>query len=305
MRHKIASHTPEWYQKRATHLGASETACLFGCGYQSFYDLWMTKAGRLAAEDFSQNERIIIGAEVEDGIARAAARLHKLQLIKADEYVTDDTVAGLGCTPDYYLVESGGVIPVEVKNSSWGTFRDAWYQTDEGIEPPERFSLQLQTQIACLDAQEGLLIALIAGERIELVRMARHERAIAEIRKRVTAFWDSIRKGIEPEPALPGDIDTFKRTHVFDGEQQVDLSGDPDIEGWLMQLRALRDAVKRFEDDKTLIEGKVLKFCLDNDYAAVRAEHGRISVKQRPAKDAHTVQYKAQPARIEMRINPR
>jgi predicted phage-related endonuclease len=293
---------PHWHELRAKCVGASEVAALFGCGYQSHFQLWHEKKGDLAHADYSDNERVVLGRCLEQGIARAAGELYGYILAEAGSHYTDDECPGLGCTPDYFLVREGGSFPAEVKNASWGSFKDNWIIHEDGfVEPPLRFSLQVQTQLACTGAAAGLLIALISGDRIVRCEIPRHDEAIAEIRSRVRAFWDSIENNEEPPAEMPADMDAAKKVwHAGDGS--VDLRGDPDIEGWLEQLAELRDVRKRVEADADVIEAKVMAYCVQNQYAAIAANGGRISCKQREAKPARQVSFKAQPSKIELRI---
>lgn len=290
---------------RASCVGASEVAALFGCGYQSHFQLWHEKRGDLAHADYTDNERVVLGKCLEDGIARAAGELYGYQLVRASAYYTDDECPGLGATPDYFLVRGEMEFPAEVKNASWGAFKDNWIIHDDGYtEPPLRFSLQVQVQLACTKSAAGLLIALISGDRIVRCEIPRHEEAIAEIRRRVASFWHSIEHNEEPPAEMPQDLDAAKRVwHTGDGS--VDLRGDPDVEQWLEQLRELRDARKRIEADESVIDGKVLAYCVQNQFAAITANAGRVSCKSVPAKPAHTVERKAQPERIQLRITTR
>jgi predicted phage-related endonuclease len=146
-----------------------------------------------------------------------------------------------------------------------------------------------------------LLIALISGDRIVRCEIPRHEEAIAEIRARVRDFWNSIETNEEPPAEMPADMDAAKKVwHAGDGN--VDLRGDPDVEAWLDQLGELRDVRKRVEADADVIEAKVMAYCVQNQFAAITANGGRISCKQRDAKPAHTREFKAQPSKIELRI---
>ena len=292
----------QWHDLRASQIGASEVAALFGCGYQTHFQLWHEKRGDLAHADHTDNERIVLGRCLEAGIADAAHILFGYELRKADAYYTDEECPGLGATPDYFLVREGGEYPAEVKNASWGSFKDNWIVQEDGYtEPPLRFLLQVQTQLACTGAIAGLLIALISGDRIVRCEIPRHDQAIAEIRARVRAFWDSIEHNIEPPAEMPADLDAAKRVwHTGDGS--VDLRGDPDVEAWLEQLAELRAARKRIEADESLIDGKVLAYCTRNQFAAITANAGRVSCKTVPAKPAHTVQFKAQPSKLALRI---
>jgi predicted phage-related endonuclease len=292
----------QWHGLRASRIGASEVAALFDCGFQSRFQLWHEKKGDLAHTDYSDNERVVLGRNLEHGIASAAMELHGLELRKADAYFTDDECFGLGATPDYFLIREGGEYPAEVKNASWGQWRDNWITHEDGVvEPPLRYLLQVQAQLACTGAAAGLLIALISGDRLVKCEIPRHEEAIAEIRRRVDDFYASIAEDHEPSPQLPRDLEYMKVVWGA-GEGSVDLTGDPDMEPWLEQVAGLRGHIKRFEEEKAVIEGRILDYCVKNGFATVKCSAGRVSVKKTPAKDARMVEYKAQPEKITMRI---
>jgi len=291
-----------WHELRKSRIGASEVAALFGCGYQTHFELWHEKRGDLEHTDYSDNERVVLGRCLEAGIANAASALYDYELRKCEDYYADDEAPGLGATPDYFLVREGGEFPAEVKNASWGSFKDDWIIHEDGfVEAPLRFQLQVQTQLACTGANFALLIALISGDRLVRCEMPRHDQSIAEIRRRVAEFWQSIEEGREPPAEMPADMATAKRVWSA-GEGSVDLRGDPDVEQWLDQLRELRQVRSRVEADADVIEGKVLAYCVDNRYAAISANGGRISCKQRAAKPEHTRVFKAQPSKVELRI---
>lgn len=294
-----------WHELRLSRIGASEVAALFGCGYQTHFQLWHEKKGDLAHADYSDNERIVLGRCLEAGIATAAGELFGYTFRKANAYYTDDENPGLGATPDYFLVREGGEWPAEIKNASWGSFKDDWIIHEDGfVEAPLRFQLQVQTQLACTGANFALLVALISGDRLVRCEMARHEEAIGEIRRRVSAFWNSIEANEEPPAEMPRDFEAAKRVWPG-GTASVDLRGDPDIEAWLEQIAELRDVRKRVEADADVIEAKVMRYCVDNDYAAISANAGRISCKQTDAKPARMVSFKAQPSKIALRITTR
>ena len=300
-RHVIESEA-HWLAMREPNVGGSDVASLLDCGFKTRFQFWNEKKGRLPPEDYSDNERVTLGRCLEAGIARAAEELYGIELEKSNAYYTDDACPGLGATLDYCLLSGRGFCPVEVKNASWGQWRDNWITHEDGtVEPPLRYLLQVQTQLACTGASTGMLIALISGDRLVKCDIPRHEEAIAEIRRRVREFWDSIAEGREPEPNLPRDLEYMKVVWGA-GEGSVDLSGDPDMEPWLEQIAALRANIKAFENEKATIEGRVLDYCVKNGYATVKAHAGRVSVKTTPAKKKRMVEYGAQPEKISMRI---
>jgi len=292
-----------WYAMRDLCTGASDVANLFGCGYKSRFQYWHEKKGDLAREDFTNNERVILGRCLENGIAVAAGELFGYSLVKSAAHYTDDTIGGLlGATPDYWLdVEDAGTV-VEVKNASWGSFKDDWIIHEDGfVECPLRFQLQVQAQLACTGAENGILIALISGDRIVRCFQPRHESAIAAIREKVVEFHASLEANEEPPADMPQDFDAAKQVWQG-GAGKVDMRGDHRIETWLHSMRELRDTAKAVESDIKKIQGEVLAYCTSNGLASINADGGRISCKWREEKPSRFVHFKAQPAHNELRI---
>lgn len=290
----------QWLGLRARHIGASEVAALYGCGFMTAFHLHHLKAGTLPPEDFTANEPVVLGRHLESAIAAAASELHGLSLTKCNDYYTDDAVPGFGSTPDYFM----GDAVVEVKNCSWGAYKDNWIFNDDGtVEPPLRYQLQVQAQLACTGAPSGHLIALIAGDRIVRCEIEAHPQIQSDMRTRITEFWRAVHDKIEPDPDYTQDLTTMKAAWQA-GTGAVDLTGEPEIEQPLDQIAQLRAQRSRYEAELETIEARVLAYCVKHGYSAVRANAGRVSVRQREARPERQVTYRAQPSKIEMRITP-
>lgn len=292
-----------WHALRNGRSGASEVANIFGCGYISPFQYFHEKKGVLAHEDFSNNERVILGRHLEAGIAAASEELFGYKLVKATGYYIDDAIGGLlGATPDYFLNEEDSPDVVEIKNCSHGTYKDDFTIHEDGfVECPLRFQLQVQAQLACTGAKNGILIALISGDRIVRCFQPRHEPAIAAIRTKVSEFWQSIYDDRPPPAEMPGDFGAATKVWLG-GEGYADMRGDAQVESWLAALADLRQTAKVIEADIKRIQGEVLAFCTSNKFASISANAGRISCKWRDEKPAHDRHFKAQPGHHELRI---
>lgn len=234
--------TPEHHAQRAKVVGASEVAALFGCQqpYQmSLFTLWHVKAGNIAPPPV-EGPRIDWGNDLEEAIARVAARKNKWTITKG-EHTTDPTTPGLGCTLDYTIEapdpESAalgftGPGALEIKNVDWLQHRQKW----EGDEPPLHILLQHQHQFAATGYTWGVVAALIGGNDIRFYRYAARPALIADIRRRVTAFWQSI---ADNKP--------------------------PPVDGSDGAFYALRDLVPEIVDDAVCMDG-------DNRFPALCAE---------------------------------
>lgn len=195
--------TPEWHALRAKHVGASEVAALFGVqpAYaMSHYALWQVKAGRASPPEVV-GERVFWGNRLESLIAEVTAEAEGW-IIRKGGYAKDDRCPGLGASLDYEieanerLAEAGyhGDGLLECKAVDWLVHRRGW--TDG--EPPPHILLQLQAQCAARGFSWGAVGALISGNDRVLYMYHARPKLIADIRRRVTEFWQSIREGREP-----------------------------------------------------------------------------------------------------------
>lgn len=216
----------EWHAARAQVIGGSEIAALFGCQqpYQmSLFELWHVKAGRVPAPEV-EGERVDWGNDLEEAIAKVAAR-RKSWTITPGTHMRDATTAGLGATLDYRIAsdpEESGPGVLEIKNVDWLQHRAKW--TDG--EPPAHILLQLQHQLAATGYEWGYVAALVGGNRLELYRFEARPKIIAEIRARVTAFWQSVEAN--KPPPVDGSDGAFRTLAALYPEiapDEIDLRG--------------------------------------------------------------------------------
>lgn len=221
----------EWHAIRAKHVGGSEIAALFGVEqpYQlSHFALWQVKAGKIFAPEVS-GKRILWGNRLETVIAECAADQEEWTISKG-RYHTDERTEGLGASIDFEIAAPGprdgdvaGPGVLEVKNVDWMVHRSKW----TGGEPPLHILLQLQHQLAATGYQWGAVAALVGGNELVVYRYTARPRLIADIRRKVAAFWQSIKDGKEPD--LDGTQSTAEALRALYPElvdEAVDLSED-------------------------------------------------------------------------------
>lgn len=215
-----------WHELRAANIGGSDVAALLGISpYKSKWQLWMEKAGKLEAEDLSSNTAIQAGTFLESGIANWAAHRWSMELNKVTDYYTVDDVVGMGASLDY-ITQTGK--PVEIK---WSARGHGWqYEGDKIIEAPEYYLIQVQHQIACInangiDADSGWLIALIDNEPRRML-VPRHDAVVDAIKESITNFWISMVASQEPDPDFSLDGDAIARMFGTLPMAEVELDSD-------------------------------------------------------------------------------
>lgn len=187
-----------WHALRLRNIGGSEIAGLFDVQqpYQlSRYGLWMVKTG-LAEDKFEGNERTIWGNRLEAVIAEGIAEDEGWNIRKGG-YFSDPTTQGLGSTLDF-IIESDpeyeGPGAFEIKNVDGIVFAQKWIDD----EPPLHILLQLQHQLTASGFKWGAIGALVGGNKPFVYKYEARPNLIADIRRRVTEFWQSVRDGIQP-----------------------------------------------------------------------------------------------------------
>lgn len=235
-----------WHAARARVVGASEVAALFGVSpYLSHWALWQIKAGRAPAPDLAGDVRVTWGLRLENAIADAVAEERGWTLLPGGHRVSS-RVPGLGCTLDR---EIGGSKPgvLELKNVDWLVRKRSW-----GDEPPPHILLQLQHQLAVTGHGWGAVAALVGGNEMRVWEYQARPKIIAEIQKRVRAFWQSIREG--REPPVDGSDSTAETLAAMFGNApptpMLDLRGDnemPELCAGAIRAREARQAAEREE----------------------------------------------------------
>lgn len=214
----------------------------------------MVKAGRAPPPEVD-NARVRWGLRLEPFIAEAAAEENGW-IISKGGYVSDATTPGLGCTLDYIVQEPAqaeielgfsGLGALELKASDWLVHRRAW--TDD--EPPMHVLLQLQHQLAATGYSWGAVACLIGGNDLRTYRYAARPKLIAEIRARVTAFWQSIRDGKEPPvDGSDGARAVLRAIYPEPEDDAIDLAGDNEWPTLCAELLDLSERRRGLEKDE-------------------------------------------------------
>ena len=242
-------HDAAWHAKRARVIGGSEIAALFDCQppyAMSKFALWHVKAGNTPPPPVD-NERVRWGNRLERVIAEIAAAENGWT-IEPGQHVADPTTPGLGATLDFTITNAqAGLGALEIKNTDWLQHRRAWLNN----EPPPHILLQLQHQLAATGYKWGVVVALVGGNQLEQYPYEAKPNLIAEIRRRVTAFWRSIDDGVPP-PVDASDSATaiLKALYPDPVDEIADLTADnelPEICAGILHSAEKRKAIEKAE----------------------------------------------------------
>jgi predicted phage-related endonuclease len=260
-----AAHDIEWHSKRSRVVGGSEVAALYGVQqpYQmGLYALWHYKAGLIAPPEV-EGERIDWGNDLETAIANVIAR-RKGWAIRKGGHVVDKECPGLGCTLDFEIVSvsrNGCWFPenpgaLEIKNVDAMIYKQKWVDN----EPPLHILLQLQHQLAATGYTWGAVGSLVGGNKLEIFEYQARPALMADIRRRVAAFWKSIDDN--KPPAIDGSDSAFhalRELHPEPVDDAVCLDGDNEFPTLCAELTAATETRKEAVKSEDLLKARVME----------------------------------------------
>lgn len=281
---RLTSLSPEQEKERAVHIGGSEIACLFGCGYQTELELWLQKAEQLEKPEL-MGEHIEAGIFLEDGIARWAAYREGWKIRHVNRYIKHKTVAGWGSSLDYEIVgHPQGAAPLEIKNVNWFAGQKLWRLTLEDMEAPPHIELQLQHQIGATGRAWGAIAANVGGS-LKTISREPNQRILDLMGEKIEKFWDSIQRGTPPEPNPDRDLETLLRLwpEAIVGKT-VDLSQDPEFRTYVEALEQGKRWIKAGEAIVDAAKTSILWRIQDAEAALVGEMDGKPMVLAAPTR---------------------
>lgn len=214
-----------WHELRKQHVGASESAALFGMlPWLTQWQLFMQKKGRLPEPDLDEVKHIKQGKLFEPAIAAWAAEKFGIKLNKVHRYRTADDCPGMGASLDYEQVGTGVRIPTEIK---WvlRTGEHWEYEGDTITLAPDYYLIQGQHQLGTGTESHGQLIAFINGDVRRMV-YERRPAIIGAIKERIAGFWSLIADDIEPAIDFKADADAVMRYAALMPVRSVEMTED-------------------------------------------------------------------------------
>lgn len=248
-----------WHAVRAQHVGASESAALFGLSpWMTRWQLWMQKAGKLPAADLDSNIAVAHGRHFEPAVATYAAEKFGIRIRKVRRYLAADDCVGMGASLDYEQFGDGSLVPVEIKFSLHG---DWDWQGDEIIEAPENYLIQCQHQLGCMPAAPHAVLLAFTGGDLRRMIVPRREGMIGAIKREVAQFWQDLRDGKEPPVDFTVDADAISRLATISPLCSVDLPAE--AEALAAEYMTRKALAAEHETAATAAKAEITKLILD------------------------------------------
>lgn len=253
-----------WLETRRLGLGASESAALFGVtAWDSPYSLWAGKLGLL--EGKPKNEAMRWGTKLESLIADEYAEStgHALKDFGRYSIMRSSQTPILFATLDRVIESAPGHDgPGVLEIKAVGAHReDEWAE-----EPPLRYQVQLQHQLAVTGYSWGVLAVLFGGQKFGFIEQPRNDKFIGALAKKAKDFWRHVESG-EP-PSVDGAKQTeeaLKYLHPNDSGATVELP--PEAADWDAQLEQIDADLKALEMRKREVRNQLIAAIGDASFA--------------------------------------
>lgn len=230
--------TQEQRNQRKRYVGASDMAALFGLDPhgRNAHDLYLDKTGQLP--DFTPTKAMQLGILLESYLLDWAEK-------------GDDDWDGLGTlnryTGSYWLdgdhlmahcdaTTEQDIVPVEAKTHWFGQTAGQW-GSDGSDQVPDHVKIQLHTQMLCLGAHQGWVVALL-GRGLSHFLIPREDSVCDLILETAKRFWEEHVIPRVPPPDLLPSLDSLKVLRR-EPKKRVELS-DVLYENWCSHKKTLK-----------------------------------------------------------------
>ena len=270
-----------WLLDRRSAIGASEIASIFGVGYETPFQLWARKTGRLPSTE--ENEAMEIGTLLQSPICELVRRRTNLVVTEApqDTFLRSDVTPFIGCTPDGRVFdptrEEDGIGVLEIKNVGH-YFATNW---EQGIPLPTQ--CQTQCQMYVTGYRWGIAAGLIGGNKLRWHVIERNEAFIAHMVEKCREFWWHVTEDIAP--LVDGSIGTKEALfalHPQDNGASIDLGAEFDADA--EEIDALDRIIKEAETRRTELQNRV-KLALGDNTFGLLPSGGKFAWKTQERKE--------------------
>lgn len=252
--------TQEQKVDRATGIGSSEIAAIVGINpYQSAFDIWIEKTGKLPKE-FAQQESEAAkwGKILQQPIAAEYARRTKKALVFLfDEPIRHGERSWQISSPDAIVPSEN--LDVEIKAPG---LRQAVRYGDPGTDQiPDEHFVQVQWQLSTLGYEHANLVVLLGGQDFRIYNIARDRALEAALLSAGFEFWTKHVQADKPPPISATDT-THDYLKAMFPKNRLALRDATTEEMFLVTQYAAAKAIesKTKEDAETL--GNALRFAI-------------------------------------------
>ena len=304
----LPNNREHWLSLRAEDVTSTESPALFDLSeYFTRFELWNIKAGRLAEDTFTMNERMRWGTLLEDAIAKGVADEYGLDICRQAAYKRL-AETHMGASYDFEitdvptwcsdarilkLFDDHGAGNLEIKNVDKFIAKQAW--ADDGL--PNRIEIQVQHQMHVSGAPWTLVAGLAGGNELMLRIRERDKGVGAALEQQIVAFWASIKAGDEPEPVYAKDGGTLAALYAQAAKGSPYTGDNAVLDAICAEYKEAAESEKEAVARKDEARARILHILKDHDSAVMQ----RHKISAGTVAEARVEAYTRKPYRM-MRI---
>ena len=237
----------QWLTVRKGGIGSSDAAAAVGLNpYKSQLALWLEKTGRDAAmpqvDANDDSTPVFWGTILEPIVATQYTKRTGLKVRKVNAVLqhSDPDLRWMMANLDREVVGSAEVQILECKTTGINGAR-LW---KDGV--PEYVQLQVMHQLAVTGKQAADVAVLIGGQDLEIHRIERDEKMIANLIELERRFWQYVVDDTPPPADGSDSADQALRClYPQDNGRTLDLSGNPALSVAYVELKALKQTISK------------------------------------------------------------
>ena len=251
----------QWHFRRSLGLGGSEAGTIMGLNkYQTAWDLWAIKTGRMPAPDLSDNMAVKMGHKLEQTVAELYAEVTGKQVRRSNIHHQHKEKPWLVGNLDRVVV--GEKRGLECKTASSfaakGKFGkgNQYSPTGELVilcdEVPDTYLVQVQHYMSVTGLPVFDLAVLIDGRDFRIFTIARNDELIAEIEGQLTDFWfNNVIADIAPAGEPITEQEVIKGSAV---------EATSDITALIESHKELDEAIKELKAEQDSVDTQIKQF---------------------------------------------
>ena len=243
----------DWLEVRKGGIGSSDAAAAVGLNpYKSQLELWMEKTGRDAllpqTDPNDETSPMYWGILLEPIVAAHYTKRTGRKVRRVNAVLQHPRHAWMLANLDREVLNTPDVQILECKTAGMNGAR-LW---KDGV--PEYVQLQVLHQLAVTGAQAADVTVLICGQELQIHRIERDERMIAQLIDLERRFWHYVETDQQPPADGSDSADTALRClYARDSGQTLDLSDDLVMSATFSDLLSVRQTLA----DKARLEAEL------------------------------------------------
>lgn len=196
---EIQQNTPEWLEARRKGIGASEAAAILGVSpWKTALEVYFDKLHMLPDEEKRPKPWLKWGLRLQTAIAEAYTEQTGRELVVPSAIIHNAQAPWMLASLDFQV--KGERRPVEAKRVSSYSPIVKQFGPSGSQEIPECYSIQLNQQMACADADCADCAALINNDDFRVYTIGRNQKLIDRLIDEEREFMDRVARRDPPLP---------------------------------------------------------------------------------------------------------